>query len=558
MYDEQLIAINRETDVLNVFNRHWAAVKNNRKITAEIDLNQQINSLLYQLALSQPVPIVNQPSLAFGINWDLLPKGLKEQVWKISAALGWDSVSILMTKLTNVAMASSGVFQIHVRPGWTEELVLYVMLTAESGAGKSRLINLNKKPMNVVMDGLRSKHEQTAGRQALIAKEQAKAVDKMRQENQKKRIQAELQQEGRCDYNKLIQLVAEEVTEASEALNQAGGLDQFSRPDFFISNGTSKGIQEALLSNHEFQAICEPEGGLIKAITEDSRFDIDLILKAHGGEEHQITTSRERKHLKRPRLVILYGIQPGVAAKFFGSSSLIERGLTSRFLPLFPRLLPRQNIEGVSLDDDEWIIKHILTTCYEQNRAGIIRVMMLDREANQMITNFEYELDNMIPNGFDHMASFINKLRGTACRLAGALHLWANSHNPDEIPISARTMFSAIELARTLLPQADYAYNSCGLKAYAVANIILEWIKKHSKPHFDLRFVLQDKGLKKSQALPALDVLDMHHILRQITTPRNAVICVVNPHIHGTAANYIAAPAPALPSPLFGPGQGLW
>jgi hypothetical protein len=86
----------------------------------------------------------------------------------------------------------------------------------------------------------------------------------------------------------------------------------------------------------------------------------------------------------------------------------------------------------------------------------------------------------------------------------------------------------------------------------------LEWIKKHSKPHFDLRFVLQDKGLKKSQALPALDVLDMHNILRQIITPRNAVICVVNPNLYGPNLNFTPAPAPCVISGQVQIGQRLW
>ena len=558
MYDAQLIAINRETDVLNVFNRNRAAWNNIIKIKAEMDLNQQIARLLSQLSLLPVNPLVNQPSFAFNISWDLLPKGLKELVWKISAAMGWDPVSVLFTKLVSVTMAASGVFMVSVRPGWMEELVFFVILIAKSGDGKSRLINIIKKPMDAVMDEIRSKHDQTAGLHALIAKEQAKAVDKMRQVNQKRRIQTELEQEGCCDYNKLIQLVAEEVTEASESLDQVDGLAQLSQPDLFISNGTSKGIEEALRSNHGFQAICEPEGGLIKAITEDPRFDIDLMLKAYGGEEHQVITSRGRKRLKRPRLAILYGVQPGVAAKFFGRSSLIERGFTSRFLPLFPRLQQRHNLEGVSLDDDEWVIQHILATCYEQNLAGVIRVMKLDREAAQMLTNFEYELDNMLQNGFEHIASCISKLRGTVCRLAGALHLWANPQNPDEIPVSAQTMFSAIELGRTTLPQADYVYNPCGLKAYDSAIRILEWLKRYRKPHFDLRSALQDTGLKKVQALPALDVLEMHNTIRQIITSNDSRICVVNPNLYGMATNCIATPSPAPPSPLFGPNQGLW
>ncbi len=447
-------------------------------------------------------------------------------------------------------MATSGVYQVSVRPGWIEQIVLYVMIIADSGSGKSRLINMVKKPMNAVMDEKRARHDQTAGRQAFIAKEQMKSINKMRQGERNKLIKEMLGKDGRCDYNKLIQLTAEEAVEAHNAIEQVELARPDSRPSLFLSDGTSKGIQAALIQNHEYQAICEPEGGLPLKMVHDKGFDLDLLLKSYDGEEHQYVTSDGTACLKRPRLNILYGIQPGVAAKFFGCDRLNERGLTARFLPIFPGFQARQNIEEAVLHEDDHIIQHILTTCHDLKRDGVVRVMRLDEDAEYMVAEFERELEHWIADGFEHISPFINKLRGTACRLAAALHLWLNYQNPEKTPISAQTMACGIELARSLMPHVDYAYNQHGLQAHSTAIRLLEWIEKLPKNHFELRAALQDTGLKKSQALPALDVLEMHDIIRQIVTTNNSRICVVNSNLYSQQLNIVVTPQPAYgPSP---------
>lgn len=463
--DPRLIALNRETDMMNTFVRHWAALSNIQKIDAAIDLNQQISGLSYQLSLLPITPISNRPHFVYNINWDLFPKEQADLVTRISAAMGWDPTIILIAMLSGVAMATCGVFKITVRPGWIEQLLLYTMLIAESGAGKSRLFNMIKGPMNTAMDEKRSRYDQTAGRQAFVARAQAKIINKAHHANQAMRIQAELKSEGRCDYNKLVQLVGEEAASAYDALEQVEGTGPTFRPNHFISSGTSKGILAALIQNHGHQAICEPEGGLILNIARDTRFDLDVLLKPYGGESHQYTTSHGIASLSRPRLNILYGVQPEVAVKFFGNTNLVECGLTSRFIPVFPILHERQNIEVTGLDIHDQIIRHLLDTCYDQNQAGTIRVLKLDKEAEYMVASFESELERWISSDLDSRSSFVKKLPGTACRLAGAMHLWRTPQNPDKTPISGQTMTCGIELARASMPPADYVYNPRGLKS---------------------------------------------------------------------------------------------
>ncbi len=50
--DHRDIMLNRQTDMLNIFNRHWAALKNHQKIKIALDVNEQIERLSYQLSVT--------------------------------------------------------------------------------------------------------------------------------------------------------------------------------------------------------------------------------------------------------------------------------------------------------------------------------------------------------------------------------------------------------------------------------------------------------------------------------------------------------------------------
>ena len=527
----RLTEVKDQTDFLNTCTGLWTALKKADKARAEIDLMGQINAIQWQLAKSQVLPMSNMPHLTYNIPWDSLPSWLVENVRKVSSATGWDGQSVLMAMLVAISMASWGRYTVRVNQYWSEPINLYSLVIAPSGTRKSALVEILKQPFVEFIGNIRQEYDRLSPRQDFIAKEQLRALKKVRQDESNRILVREAKKGGSCDYDTIVHLVKEEAVRAYDVVEQIEAMSCPARPSPFLSDSTSKGLLVALQDQGECQAIFEPEGGLIEKLTNDSRFDIDLLIKAHGREEHDSKMYHRVIILNHPSLNILYGVQPEVAAKFYRKKTMNERGLTARFLPLFVR---SQN-PGAACDDLESykrVINDILADCYTQDSRREFRILEVSTEAQNIIVDFMHKNETLIQGGFDHMASFLSKLHGTACRLAGVLHLLINEKRSEQVQISPLTMRLGIELASALLPHADYAYNPFGLTAFDNALTILDWTLKTYRTFFELRHLMQSRRINKELAERAVGLLAHHNVLREIENDNGAIYCVVNPNIY--------------------------
>ena len=175
-------------------------------------------------------------------------------------------------------------------------------------------------------------------------------------------------------------------------------------------------------------------------------------------------------------------------------------------------------------------IKSILDRCYTQNSEYEIFTYKVDREAYLKAKDFELDIKKNAND--DHCKSlrfFLDKLHGTATRIAGIIHTW-NHEKPEEIPISADEMELGIQIAALHVDHAVFAYSPSGSGAYYDAGKILDWVRSHNKLRFTVREIGQGKyKMTNDKIYPALDLLEEHNYLRQINYPGRSTICVMHP-----------------------------
>lgn len=89
-------------------------------------------------------PLCPGPTQHSYINWDLLPKGIRQTAEAVSSVAGWDRFSVLMACLGSVAMAMRGRYIIELDDFWKEPVILHQLLIAPSGQRKDLIVKIFK------------------------------------------------------------------------------------------------------------------------------------------------------------------------------------------------------------------------------------------------------------------------------------------------------------------------------------------------------------------------------------------------------------------------------
>jgi hypothetical protein len=142
-------------------------------------------------------------------------------------------------------------------------------------------------------------------------------------------------------------------------------------------------------------------------------------------------------------------------------------GLVVRFLPMF---YDKSHVKAKSYSEGE-IISHtaFLAKMYTLLESLFTKTLELpypqyismDEESYELFMQFQDEnkMNSVHQNNNDNkiLLSFYSKLHGIACRFAGILAIIQCGFN-DEIVITGETAKIAIEIAKSIIPHAEYAY----------------------------------------------------------------------------------------------------
>lgn len=555
----------RVTAQMNVLNNFDSAVKGNLKIKAEQDLLAAIENQRQYIATQPPMPLDYAPHLQS--SWNIihsLPESLQQIVAPISQATGFDHLTVTIAVLSAISTALCGRFKICLTPTWQEIVSLYALIVAPSGSRKSALINLIKHPLLQAMKEKQAEYDKYSRDAKRLAKEQQKAIELARNLDIKDMVKSCRSAGVGSNYRKLVQMVGESDQEVAEVEENIRSKIPPARPNLFIGNFTESGLFQALFKHGEYQASMEDEGGLIdNIITIGKRFNIDLILNAYDQTSNFRTTGHNEIYLNHPSLNLLYALQPEIAAKFFRKNSDKKRGLPARFMTVFAHqghtCSATYTTEVVSDFSAYYgtVLKSILNLNYTQERHRQIFSLEVEPGARAELENFNSRNLWRIQNGQEYMESFLSKLHGMACRMAGVLHLWGYySGSWGMTPITIQTVCSAITVAEALIPHADHAYRPTGMIATETAERLDNHIRSARLPYVKPRDARNDIGrdLSMKEVLIGFERLRQYNRVAELFDHTGARIYVVHPalvpwHIISPIA-MVSPSSPMLPSAI--------
>ena len=530
-----LKTVQDETNYLNIIVSNRNAWKNYQKLEEENHTENLIWQTEQRLAGCHMLPLryglYEQPD----IDWHLVPKNMSNIIKAVAEETGWNRFEILLIFLGSVAMAMRGRYVVKLDDLWEEVIILYQAIIASSGKRKSLIAKIFKSVFNQFIEEKQSEYLKDTS----FIKEKQEAIRivkyKLRRKAISKAIADAYDKDCGLDvyaaFSSLQGPIEELETIASEFEVHAGEL-----PRFFAEHATFRGLLD-LLSHQCAIALFGEEGNSFAEMLNTQGSSLDVFLKGYTMEDFTNDNARYgNTHLKKPVLNILFIVQDYIIRQIYKSQRLASVGVTPRFLHYFcSDESSRQDTvtgvakESIAIYEDK--IRRMLARNYTQDSEREIFSCSVETEAYGEIKRYEAVIASHVAEGqYKHMEPFLNKLHGTAVRLAGVIHAW-NHEQPEQHPITHQEMLLGIQIADAHIAHASFAFDPTGTSAFYDAQKILAWVKRHGYGRFTSRDIAQGiSNMTNANIHPALDLLEQHNILGQIIIPNRSRICVLHPH----------------------------
>jgi len=529
-------AIQDETHNLNVIINNRNAWKNYQKLVEENQTENLIWQAQQELAGRIMLPLRYGPHEQPDIGWHLLPRNMRRIINAIAKETGWNKFEILLIFLGALAMAMRGRYVIKLDDLWEEAVILYQAIIASSGKKKSLVAKVFKSIFTKFIE--EKQHAYSQGKE--FVEEQRTtlhcAKEKMRREVISKVVsEAYIEEYGYFDFDSVFASLEDPIRQL-EAAAARFEKQPSEWPRFFAEHATFRGLLD-LLHRQCAIALFGEEGNSFVEMLNTPGASLDVLLKGHTMEDFTNDNARYgNTHLIKPVLNILFIVQDYIIRQMYKSQRLASVGVTPRFLPYFcTDDGGQQDIAADSAEEAialyEGKIRRMLDRNYTQDSGREIFTCSVDREAYETIKRYQATVANLVADGkHKHMEPFLNKLHGTAVRLAGVIHAWNHEH-PEQHPITREEMMLGIQLADAHIAHASFAFDPTGSSAFCDAQKILVWVKRHRRGRFTSREIAQGiSNMKNADIHPALDLLEQHNILVQIIIPNRSRICVMHPH----------------------------
>lgn len=497
----------------------------------QTQLYLQYNALAQRPVLQMQQYPVNMQEIV----WETIPSSLKNVVQYFSLVSGWSEKCVLVAMLGYINSAMRGRYCVLIRPEWFEAVILYQLMIASPGQNKSLL----HKQMNAPLEKFQGKlmSEYLSKKNSL--EQHSESIEHGKRILRSKLLKDALKKSQDEDTVIDVDIFSKELLKVSKELAQISGManTQLASPSFLADGFTEKKLIRLMAGAGGGQAIIQPEGTTLIKQIKDSKFNAEIFLKSYGMEDFSDgTVPGGVISVTDAFLNILVFLQPGVAAELYKNPRLMSSGLSARFLPYFvppagaPCATPENlNAEAAALYSRK--LTSMLERNYTQESNREIFRIQLEPLARQEIENFQNELrfSGYLNSCHDSLKFFADKLAGTAARIAGIIHAW-RVDEPEKCDISQQTMQAGIQIARAMLPQAEYALSPRGFQAVDDAKKILEWVRRHRHSSFTSRDIGQNSGVRTNDKIfPALDLLEQHNILTQLSVPNKPRMCLMHP-----------------------------
>lgn len=410
-----------------------------------------------------PLPLGPPPPPSLPL--DGLPPWLREQVESVAAATEAARDMALLLGLAEISTAVANKGQVVVKTGYTEPLQIWTASVARPGSRKSPVFGHMMRPIK-----------------SYEAEEEERYRARLREnENEREIIEQALKKAKKNARDALLDDEGyKEARDEVERLRERLAALEPSSPDVItVSDITAERLGQRMGEHFGRAAILSPEGdifGIMAGLYADGKPNLQVFKKGWTGDEaiSDDRITREGTRVDRPALVIGVTLQPTVLANLKDKEQFRREGLLGRFLFAQPedRIGYRRTgdevppINETARDRYSQCLRILLeaTPADEQNGEWIPNELPLSSEAAAIRGTFAEEIERSLRPGqdLDGLVDWGSKLVGNMVRVGGLIHLaWQVEEGGDlwDQPISARSMETAVNLGRTLIPHARHVFD---------------------------------------------------------------------------------------------------
>ncbi len=425
------------------------------------------------------------------------------------------------------ALACSRAVEVELAPDWREPAPLWVLPLLRPGERKSASLGMLCRPF----------HDWALGERKRLAEPLARYMERRRC------MEAEL---GALR-TKAAKGSGEAAAQAhAEALDLAAELDgmpaRLAAPDLLMGSWTPEAMRDALEANGEKLGVVSAEcdaSELLGARYSDAGPNLDLLLKAHAGDEAKIIRAGGRTvWLERPSVSLVLAVQPEAVRCVLADRAAKGRGLIDRMLLILPpsrmgsRLLdPAPVPASVSgwwadaigrLLNLPWPGRCIVGHNGEPTRCtSLPRILGIDSEAREHLWKLRAELEPRLAEGCDlgPVSGFASKLPGACARLALAFTML---RDPAAEVVDGESMRAACAWAPFLLAHHRAVLGNAAEPAEARhARRLWHAIQRRGRASMsarDLFRLVEDSAMPSMDEFrPVLEILAEHGAIRPAT-----------------------------------------
>jgi len=517
-----------QTKALNIFNSHHTAQKTRNSQIKEEQHQAALWHSYQKLSAAPMLPLVNRPAATAEFPLHLLPAEIAEDVCAISNVTGWGHFPSLVAMLGEVSISFWGRYVAVPYEGYVEPVVIDLIVAARSGDKKTPLVEALIAPMQAFSDELRETYEMVNVEVKEIIEFMPGAIKK----KTRKKIQ-QIVEEYDGDFDGMFR-ESQKIIGSSVADRKRLDKMRVYPSKILIDNITPKKLIKVLKENGGVANVFGAEMGFLKEFVKENGLGVNIVLKGNSMEKLDYDTCNGEAEVYKTATNIISIVQPETAEETIYKRHREDNdiGIAPRFDIYFAEKpsVTREFNEN-ALQRYYGKISGNLRRNYTQEQPRPLYRISLSPEAKRVFINFMNEVNGWIDQDmYKHMVSYISKIAGRSLRWAALLHGYIHEH-PESFPISLETMQVAIAIVRHLIPHADYAFRSDGLKAYPLAQRIMAWLRLWEQPYFSLRELQRGLGgnILKGTIEPALRLLERHNIVRLHQAPQGGLHCLIHP-----------------------------
>ena len=368
-----------------------------------------------------------------------VPPFIGELTCGISRQFQIDPVIVFGTILGCVATATQGKIVTRISQSWTEHSSIYIINIAETGDGKSQVMNLLRKPI----DDYEAQVQNDARSDYALRKAEHEIA-----ENKLKIIKDSLSKAKAKNPATRADLV--------HALDEVAAAKPQPIPIISIGGDVTPDALTDLLMQNPALAILDAEGTLYSHLSgkrHGTGSMWETILQAFTGDPIKVhRIGREGGSITNPHLVINTSVQPKVWKEIIGDENAIGRGAVGRFLIFNAQsnVGYRDIAAHLANPIDEDLLDRWKQTIHELLTMKDHRLFILTDEQ-------QVQFDLMRSRNERQLRDPDNRLDGYGMRLPGSLiriaQLFTLMENPQALQIDDKCLEQALDLADYLIEQ---------------------------------------------------------------------------------------------------------